>query len=161
MNSKIQKAAQDALSGYTGACVVMDPETGAVLGMASSPTYDAADFAAEIGRPTPTDGESTLLNRAIQTLYAPGSTFKIVTLATALEDDVASEATVFSSPGTMDIGNAPVTNFNELATATSRSPAPPNCPATPCSASWARKWARRSSWTAPTSSASTARSTSR
>ena len=59
------------------------------------------------------DGESTLLNRAIQTLYAPGSTFKIVTLATALEDGVASEDTVFSSPGTMDIGNAPVTNFNK------------------------------------------------
>ena len=54
-----------------------------------------------------------LLNRAIQTLYAPGSTFKIVTLATALEDGVASEDTVFSSPGTMDIGNAPVTNFNK------------------------------------------------
>lgn len=114
LNSKIQQAAQDALSGYTGACVVMDPETGAVLGMASSPTYDAADFAAEIEKANANpDGESTLLNRAIQTLYAPGSTFKIVTLATALEDGVASEDTVFSSPGTMDIGNAPVTNFNK------------------------------------------------
>ena len=92
----------------------MDPETGAVLGMASSPTYDAADFAAEIEKANANpDGESTLLNRAIQTLYAPGSTFKIVTLATALEDGVASEDTVFSSPGTMDIGNAPVTNFNK------------------------------------------------
>ena len=114
LNSKIQQAAQDALSGYTGACVVMDPETGAVLGMASSPTYDAADFAAEIEKANANpDGESTLLNRAIQTLYAPGSTFKIVTLATALEDGVASEDTVFSSPGTMDSGNAPVTNFNK------------------------------------------------
>ena len=46
-------------------------------------------------------------------LYAPGSTFKIVTLATALEDGVADEDTVFSSPGTMEIGNAPVTNFNK------------------------------------------------
>ena len=114
LNSKIQQAAQDALSGYAGACVVMDPETGAVLGMASSPAYDAADFAAEIEKANANpDGESTLLNRAIQTLYAPGSTFKIVTLATALEDGVASEDTVFSSPGTMDIGNAPVTNFNK------------------------------------------------
>ncbi len=46
LNSKIQQAAQDALAGYAGACVVMDPETGAILGMASAPTYDAADFAA-------------------------------------------------------------------------------------------------------------------
>lgn len=114
LNSKIQQAAQDALSGYSGACVVLDPDTGAVLAMASSPTYDAADFAEEIEKANANpDGESTLWNRAIQTLYAPGSTFKIVTLATALEDGVAKEDTVYSSPGTMDIGNAPVTNFNK------------------------------------------------
>ena len=114
LNSKIQQAAQDALSGYAGACVVLDPDTGAVLAMASSPTYDAADFAAEIEKANANpDGVSTLLNRAIQTLYAPGSTFKIVTLATALEDGVAKEDTVFSSPGTMEIGNGTVSNFNK------------------------------------------------
>ncbi|RDB64387.1 peptidoglycan glycosyltransferase [Gordonibacter sp. 28C] len=114
LNSKIQQAAQDALSGYAGACVVLDPDTGAVLAMASSPTYNAADFAAEIEKANANpDGVSTLLNRAIQTRYAPGSTFKIVTLATALEDGVAKEDTVFSSPGTMDIGNANISNFNK------------------------------------------------
>ncbi len=97
-----------------GACVVMDPDTGAVLAMASAPTYDAADFAAVIEQANAnpmTTAPSSI--RAIRTLYAPGSTFKIVTLATALEDDVADEDTVFSSPGTMDIGNAPVSNFNK------------------------------------------------
>lgn len=113
LNSKIQQAAQDALSGYTGACVVMDPETGAVLAMASSPTYDAADFESVItGASSSDNNDSSLLNRATEALYAPGSTFKIVTLATALENNVANESTVYSSPGTMEIGNAAVTNFD-------------------------------------------------
>ncbi len=113
LNSKIQQAAQDALAGRKGACVVMDPDTGAILGMASAPTYDAADFAPSSSRPNANPGDSTLVDRAAGSLYAPGSTFKIVTLATALEDDVADEDTVFSSPGTMEIGNAPVSNFNK------------------------------------------------
>ena len=57
--------------------------------------------------------ETSLINRATGTLYAPGSTFKMVTLATAIEDDVASESTTFSSPGTITIGNASVSNFNK------------------------------------------------
>ncbi len=115
LNSKIQQAAQDALAGYSGACVVMDPDTGAVLAMASSPTYNAADVETLIKQAAdnPSSGDSTLLNRATQALYAPGSTFKIVSLATALEDGVAKESTVFSSPGTMEIGNAPISNFNK------------------------------------------------
>ena len=116
LNSKIQQAAQDVLVGEKGAVVVMDPETGAVLAMASSPTYDAAtveDLLAAAGSGTSGD-DSSLLNRATQALYAPGSTFKITTLTTALSNDVAGEDTVFSSPGTMDIGNAPVSNFDHI-----------------------------------------------
>ena len=112
LNSKIQQAAQDALDGRTGACVVMDPDTGAILAMASAPTYNAADFAAVIEAANANPDDSTLINRAVHALYAPGSTFKIVTLATALEDGVASEDTVFSSPGTLEIGNAKVSNFD-------------------------------------------------
>ena len=115
LNSKIQQAAQDALAGNTGACVVMDPETGAVLGMASSPTYNAADVESLLAAAASGNAadDSSLVNRATGALYAPGSTFKIVTLATALENDVATEDTVYSSPGTMDIGNAAVSNFNK------------------------------------------------
>ncbi|NHM15732.1 peptidoglycan glycosyltransferase [Eggerthellaceae bacterium zg-887] len=113
LNAKVQQAAQDALAGSVGACVVLDPETGAVLAMASAPTYAAADFATMLSNAA-SDGaadESALLNRATQALYAPGSTFKMVTLATALQDGIVDENTVFNSPGTMTIGNAPVTNF--------------------------------------------------
>lgn len=112
INSKIQQAAQDALAGNKGAAVVLDPKTGAVLAMASAPTYDAANFEQVIAQANADSSDSSLINRATGNLYAPGSTFKMVTLATALENDAASESTTFSSPGTIDIGNAPVSNFN-------------------------------------------------
>ncbi len=112
LNSKIQQAAQDALSGETGACVVMDPDTGAILAMASSPTYDAADFETVIEQANADSSDTRLINRAIHALYSPGSTFKIVSLATALEDGVADENTVYDAPGSMEIGNADVVNFD-------------------------------------------------
>ncbi|MEG0217667.1 MAG: penicillin-binding transpeptidase domain-containing protein, partial [Raoultibacter sp.] len=110
LNAKIQQAAQDALAGYTGACVVLDPNTGAVLAMASSPTYAAGDVEALLANP---NDSSALVNRAMQTRYAPGSTFKMLTLATALQDNIATENTVYASPATMDIGNAPVINYDK------------------------------------------------
>ena len=111
IDSAIQRAAQNALTGYTGACVVIDPKSGAVLAMASSPTYDAADFEAVLDQAATDPSMSALLNRATQTQYAPGSTFKIITLSTALENNVADENTTYESPGEMEIGNAPVRNF--------------------------------------------------
>ncbi len=77
INSKIQEAAQKALEGYAGACVAIDPKTGAVLAMASSPTYDAADIDSvmESAASDPTQSSSVLVNRATSALYAPGSTF--------------------------------------------------------------------------------------
>lgn len=108
LNTNIQQAAQDALAGFSGACVVLDPNTGAILAMASNPGYNAADFESILAQ---NSEAGQLLNRATQSSYAPGSTFKILTLGTALENDIASEETVFSSPGEMEIGNAPVTNY--------------------------------------------------
>ena len=115
LNSTIQQAAQDAIAGQKGACVVMDPETGAILGMASAPTYDAADIEnlLEQAGSGSNDGDSSLVNRATTALYAPGSTFKIVSLATALENNVATEDSVYSAPGTMDIGGASVSNYGD------------------------------------------------
>ena len=109
INSTIQKAAQDSLKGYKGACVAIDPKTGAVLALASSPTYDADD----VDNILSSGGDSSALyNRATQALYSPGSTFKIVTLTTALADNVATESTQYDSPSTLDIGGGKVTNFN-------------------------------------------------
>ncbi|MDO4182078.1 MAG: FtsW/RodA/SpoVE family cell cycle protein [Coriobacteriia bacterium] len=113
INSKIQQAAQAALEGETGACVVIDPSTGAVLALASSPTYNAADFEALLDTSTNGSSGSSMYNRATSALYAPGSTFKMVSLAAALENNVADENSTFDSPGTMEIGNADVTNFGK------------------------------------------------
>lgn len=116
INSTIQQAAQDALEGETGAAVVMDPSTGAVLAMASSPTYSAGDVEALLEQAAASDGSDDagqLVNRATQGLYAPGSTFKIVSLATALQNGIASEDSVYASPGIMEIGNAEVSNFGD------------------------------------------------
>ena len=87
----------------------MDPETGAVLALASSPTYNAADVESLIKQTDSASG-SELYNRATQALYAPGSTFKMVTLSTALQDGVTTEETEYQSPGVMEIGNAKVSN---------------------------------------------------
>lgn len=115
LDSRIQQAAQDAIAGYVGACVVIDPSTGAMRGVASSPTYNAGDFEALLEQAAAGEaGDSSVMyNRATQAVYAPGSTFKMISLATALESGVASEDTMFEAPGSTTIGNAEVTNFNE------------------------------------------------
>lgn len=111
VNSKVQQAAQDALSGYNGACIVIDPRTGAVLALASSPTYSPSDINTILSS---SSDSSALLNRATQSLYAPGSTFKMLSLATALDNNIAQESTVFASPGEIEIGGGLVTNYDKF-----------------------------------------------
>ncbi len=109
INSTIQQAAQDALDGYNGACVVMDPRTGAVLALASSPTYDAADYQSLLSG---SDSSDALYNRATQALYAPGSTFKMLSLSAALQNNIANEQTMYNSPGSLEIGGGEVYNYD-------------------------------------------------
>ena len=89
INAKAQKVALDALAGQCGAAVALNPRTGATLVMASSPTYNPnlveKDFV-KIGlTKAPCSGAAPLLNRATQGLFTPGSTFKIITAAAALD----------------------------------------------------------------------------
>jgi cell division protein FtsI (penicillin-binding protein 3) len=79
------------------AAIVMDPRTGAILAMANYPTFDANQF----GSASP----NARRNRAVTDAYEPGSTFKIVTIAGALEDNVVSPTTTFSVPPTIQVAD--------------------------------------------------------
>ena len=110
LDSTVQKTAQNALAGHRGACVVLDPRSGAVLAMASSPSYVPAAID-ETWKTLTSAKSAPLLNRSTQSLYPPGSTFKVVTLTGALSSGVATPGTTYPGPGRIEIGNAPVTNF--------------------------------------------------
>lgn len=109
INSQIQRAAEEALAGYTGAIVVLDPETGAVLAKASSPTYTVDQLDTVIAEGA--NGE--LLDRTTQALYSPGSTFKSVTLAAALDSGTASLDDVYYAGPTLEIGGGEVSNYGD------------------------------------------------
>ncbi|MCH3944014.1 MAG: FtsW/RodA/SpoVE family cell cycle protein [Atopobiaceae bacterium] len=112
VNSQIQLVCEEALEGRVGSIVVLDPSTGAVLAKASSPTFAYADIA-DIIQSNSSGG--ALVDRSTQSLYAPGSTFKVVTLASALDSGTATLDTTVSAPASMDIGNAAVTNDHDEA----------------------------------------------
>lgn len=108
INSQMQRAAESALEGYTGAVVVLDPSTGAVLAKASAPTYsyDQLDDIMKSG-----GSGSQLLDRTTQALYSPGSTFKAVTLSAALDTGTTSLDTVYDAEPALTIGGAEVSNY--------------------------------------------------
>lgn len=114
IDSRIQQAAEQALAGRKGAIVVLDPRTGAVLAWASAPAYDNTDIAVAMEAANASGGADTsMFDRATQALYSPGSTFKTVTLSSALENGVAALSSTYSSPGRMEIGGADVVSVNE------------------------------------------------
>lgn len=108
INSQMQLACEAALQDLTGAIVVLDPSTGAVLAKASSPSYSNDEIGGIIQS---NDAGSSLLDRSISALYTPGSTFKVLSLAAALDSGVATLDSTFEAPATMTIGNADVVNF--------------------------------------------------
>jgi penicillin-binding protein 2 len=94
-----------------GAVVVLDPNNGAVLAMASYPTYNANVWdggisQANYAKLTNPQSDYPLLNRAIQGLYPPGSTFKLVTATAALKDGlITPTSTIDDATGTFTIPN--------------------------------------------------------
>lgn len=79
LDSRMQEAASQALGAYRGAVVVMEPSTGKILAMLSKPDFDPNEIEEQWEILISDDSQSPLLNRAMQGLYAPGSTFKILT----------------------------------------------------------------------------------
>lgn len=119
IDTELQDAAIDALTGRKGSIIAVDPTTGAVLASASTPGYDpntlvGAD-AGPVGIELETDPDEPLLHRTINTTYPPGSTFKIVTTAAALEHGIAGPASQFPDPIELELpgSTATIGNYND------------------------------------------------
>ncbi|MFF4496322.1 peptidoglycan D,D-transpeptidase FtsI family protein [Streptomyces sp. NPDC001546] len=97
LNADAQKAAFQQLGNKKGAVAAIDPRTGAILALASTPSYDPSSFAGnskndeKAWRELNDSTDKNLVNRALRETYPPGSTFKVVTAAAALEHGVISD----------------------------------------------------------------------
>lgn len=122
LDAPTQQAAYDALvkSGATGAVVALDPQTGAILAMASTPSYDPnklsshdpqaiRDYSATLDK----SSVDPRLNRATQDNYPPGSVFKLIVAAAGLEEGLTPESTI-PAPNLLDLpqSTATIENFN-------------------------------------------------
>jgi penicillin-binding protein 2 len=105
----LQKKAEALLEGAAGAVVAMDPETGHILVMASSPSFDQNAFVDGMSHKQWESLISNSLrpmeNKAVQGEYPPASTFKIVTAIAGLEEGVIDENTTMYCPGYYKYGN--------------------------------------------------------
>ena len=118
LNPAAQQAAFDALQGVTGAAVALDPKTGAILAMVSTPSYDPnllsshdpagiRAYAAELDAADP----DPRLNRAIQDNFPPGSIFKTIIAAAALSNGYTPE-TVIPAPDVLELPGSSATLQN-------------------------------------------------
>ncbi|MGW4562220.1 penicillin-binding transpeptidase domain-containing protein [Streptomyces sp. NPDC004561] len=97
LNRVAQEAAYRGLAGRKGAVAAIEPETGRILAMVTSPSYDPAQLSGNGEAVTSawarlnSDPEKPMLNRAVRQTYPPGSTFKVVTAAAALDAGVVTD----------------------------------------------------------------------
>jgi peptidoglycan glycosyltransferase len=119
LDPAVQAAAMAGLEGVTGAVVALDPSTGAILGMASTPTYDPnllsshdsaaiRDYAEQLEASDP----DPRLNRAISDNYPPGSVFKVIVSAAALASGDYTPDTVIPAPDLLTLPGTSTTLEN-------------------------------------------------
>ncbi|MEU3280278.1 penicillin-binding transpeptidase domain-containing protein [Streptomyces antibioticus] len=98
LNAAAQKAAYQGLGNRRGAVAAIEPSTGKILALVSTPSYDPSKFAGTSGADAKAwqavqkenNPDNPMLNRALRETYPPGSTFKVVTAAAALENGEVS-----------------------------------------------------------------------
>ena len=116
IDDELQQAAVEALNGQRGSIIAIDPSTGEVLASVSTPGFDPNSLvgpdAAPAGRALEDDPDQPLLHRTIATTYPPGSSFKIITAAAALETGVAGPATEFPDPAELELPGTTATIHN-------------------------------------------------
>lgn len=110
IDADIQKTASEALGSRKGAAVALNPKTGAVLALVSRPSYDPNTVDADWDSIN-SDPDGVMVNRALQGRFTPGSSFKIITAAAAIEDGLVSTDTVLPAPAQLKIYGGKVTNY--------------------------------------------------
>lgn len=86
LDADIQHRARELLKGRKGAIVVMEPSTGKILAMVSNPDFNPNEISQNWAQLNKDEENSPLINRATQGLYPPGSIYKIITAASAIEN---------------------------------------------------------------------------
>jgi peptidoglycan glycosyltransferase len=112
LDPQLQRVAYEGLASSVtgrGAVVAVDPNNGEILAMASSPSYDPNNID-ETFPELSSDPDAPLIDRAIQSLYPPGSTFKVLTAAAALEAGLSPSQT-FYDDGTYELPGYTVVNY--------------------------------------------------
>ncbi|QLY31082.1 peptidoglycan D,D-transpeptidase FtsI family protein [Nocardia huaxiensis] len=123
LNPAMQKVAYDQLTskGYTGSVVAIEPSTGRILTMVSTPSYDPNELTVHDGAQVTEkktelqqDDGQPLINRAVSMIYPPGSTFKVVVTAAALANGLAtpSDQLTAASRITLPDTNTTLENYN-------------------------------------------------
>jgi penicillin-binding protein A len=122
IDARIQQAAAEAMGNTSGAVVALDPRTGQVLALVSTPLFDPNRVDQDWDR-LRVDPGRPLFNRAVQSTYVPGSTFKTIVDAAALELNVVDPEKKFTCTTPIKIGDLsvdcrnhshlPVVNFYE------------------------------------------------
>jgi peptidoglycan glycosyltransferase len=120
LNAAAQQAAYSGLGKKVGAVVAIEPKTGRILAMATTPSYDPNRLATHDNTKADAawkslleDKSRPLSNRAAQELYPPGSTFKLVTAAAALSSGKYTPDTKVNSPASLPLPQTTVSLVNE------------------------------------------------
>jgi peptidoglycan glycosyltransferase len=112
LDPELQRVAYEGLASSVtgrGAVVAINPKNGEILALASYPSFDPNNIDQTFPQ-LAKDPDSPLINRATQSLYPPGSTFKVITAAAALQAGVSPLETFFDD-GTYELPGYTVTNF--------------------------------------------------
>ncbi len=102
---KAEQRLREAIIAYqaeSGSIIIMDPHSGGILALANWPTYDLNDYGQT--------RQSVMRNAAIEDIYEPGSVFKIITYAAALDAGEITPDTIFNDPGKLDVEGKVIQN---------------------------------------------------
>lgn len=109
IDTRLQKKAYELYGQESGAAVLLNVRTGEILAFVSTPAYDSNDFARGVSYEQYAEflanERSPLLNKAVNGLYSPGSTFKMIVALAALEAGVITKDTKIYCSGKMTFGN--------------------------------------------------------